>query len=106
MKKEDPFFIKTYALEEAEQGSLREVPNYYFATRFAGKEAVFKCLGIGSDGIKLNEIIILDDENGQPKVTLTGNLLLVAKEKGIDHILISLSYTEESVIAFAVAQTA
>lgn len=100
----DPFFRNTYAKEEYEEGRKREVPYYYYATRFAGKEAVFKCFGIPSDKIRLNEIRILDDENGQPHVTLTGSLADIAREKDITEILISLSYDKEYAMAFAIAQ--
>lgn len=105
LKENDPFFKKTYASMEVEQAKKREVPAYYYATRFAGKEAVFKCLGIHSDGVSLNEIVIIDDENGQPHVTLEGRLKELACEKNIAEILISLSYDKDYAVAYAAAQS-
>lgn len=105
LKENDPFFKKTYAAEEVEQARQREVPAYYYATRFAGKEAVFKCMGIHSDGITLNEIVIIDDENGQPHVTLEGKFKEAAREKNIGEVLISLSYDKDYAVAYAAAQS-
>lgn len=105
LNENDPFFISTYAKEEQEQGNKRELPHLYYATRFAGKEAVFKCFGISPERIKMNEIMIIDDDNGQPHVCIKGNLLKIAQERKIDEILISLSYDKEYAIAFATAQS-
>lgn len=100
----DSFFKATYTEAEREHALIRPDPALYFATRFAGKEAVFKCLGIMPDGIRLNEIEILEAETGQPRVTLSGNLKQIAENKGIRDIQVSLSYETDFAIAFAVAQ--
>jgi phosphopantetheine--protein transferase-like protein len=100
----DPFFKATYTDAERDQALIRPDPVLYFATRFAGKEAVFKCLGIMPAGIRLNEIEILEAETGQPRVTLFGNLKQIAENKGIRDIQVSLSYETDFAIAFAVAQ--
>ncbi|MGB4660814.1 MAG: holo-[acyl-carrier-protein] synthase, partial [Mobilitalea sp.] len=55
--------------------------------------------------VKFNEIIIIDDTNGQPHVRLTGDFSIAAQEKKIDEILISLSYNNEYAIAYATAQS-
>ena len=81
LQDEDPFLICTYSEEEMQQAKLHHTPLIYYATRFAGKEAVFKCFGISPEHIKMNEISIINDENGQPHVSLSGNLWKVAKEK-------------------------
>jgi phosphopantetheine--protein transferase-like protein len=105
LREEDPFLLATYSQKEITQANHRVIPYFYYATRFAGKEAVFKCFGISPEHIKLNEIVILDDENGQPHVSLTGRFAILAKEKNIGEILISLSHDNEYAIAFATAQS-
>ena len=101
---EDSFFRKTFTPDEAAEAAGRPNPHNYFATRFAGKEAVFKALRLHPDGIRLNEIEILTSPDGSPYVILHGRLLKIAEEKGIDQILISLSYDTDYVVAYALAQ--
>lgn len=114
----DPFFEKVYTAKEREQAAGRPDPVLYYATRFAGKEAVFKCFGIeygdvdyisdkfniDSKDIRLNEIEIIGAENGQPSVILSGSCRKIAESKGIKNIFITLSYDADYVLAFAVAQ--
>ncbi|MDE7311257.1 MAG: holo-ACP synthase [Eubacterium sp.] len=100
----DPFLVKTYAPREIEQAQKRELPFYYYATRFAGKEAVFKSLGISPQHVRMSEIEIINDSLGVPHVTLYGGLLQKAKEKGIHTVHISLSYEKDYASAFAVAE--
>jgi phosphopantetheine--protein transferase-like protein len=102
----DAFIKRTYTEREREQALKRDEPAMYFATRFAGKEAVFKALGTHGGALKsLNEIEILSDESGRPCVMLHGDALAIAKDKGIADIRISLSYDTDYATAFAVAQS-
>ncbi|MFA9463059.1 MAG: holo-ACP synthase [Velocimicrobium sp.] len=101
---DDPFIQKTYTKKELELISSRPTPINSLATRFAGKEAVFKCLGIHGNAISLNEIEILENEIGQPTVFLLGNAKLLAEQLGITNICISLSYDTDYAIAFALAE--
>ena len=99
----DAFVRKTYT--EAERALIlsRERPLMSYATRFAGKEAVFKCLGADGDAVRLSEIEILERETGQPAVTLHGAAAEIAAKKGIREVQISLSWDGEYALAFAVA---
>ena len=99
----DPFVRQTYTWREVEEAQLREVPLYYFATRFAGKEAVFKALNRDAANVKLNEIEILSQPSGQPYVILHGKLKQEAEEAGIEKVLLSLSYDRDYAVAFAAA---
>lgn len=99
----DPFVQKTYTKKEIELILSRPIPLYSFATRFSGKEAVFKCLNINGDDIRLNEIEILENKNGVPVVCLHGRAKEIAEEKGISEIKISLSYDTDYAIGYAVA---
>ena len=99
----EPFVRKIYTEKELALILSRPVPLYSFATRFAGKEAVFKCFRTHGDAFRLNEIEILEDKNGVPAVSLHGKAARLAREKGIREILISLSYDGEYAMAFAEA---
>ncbi|MCQ4671119.1 holo-ACP synthase [Lactonifactor longoviformis] len=99
----DPFVRKTYTENEIALITSRPLPLYSFATRFSGKEAVFKSLSADGNSLRLNEIEILENELGQPTVTLHGNAKKLAEAKGISQILISLSYDTDYAVAFATA---
>jgi fatty acid synthase subunit alpha, fungi type len=73
-------------------------PESSFAARWAGKEAVFKSLGVSSKGAAaaMRDIEILPDENGAPHVTLHGDAKSAADSKGIKKIHVSLSHSEVS----------
>ena len=100
----EAFIRNVFTTKEKEEALERPDPVLYYATRFAGKEAVFKCFGIDSDKIRLDEIEILGSETEQPQVTLLGKFREIAVKKGVKDVRISLSYETENVIAFAVAQ--
>ncbi len=100
---DDPFVRKCYTEREIELILGRSRPLYSFATRFCAKEAVFKCLGSDGEGVRLNEIEVLEHDTGQPCVILHGKVKKIAEERGIREILISLSYDADYAIAFAAA---
>ena len=100
---QDSFVLKIYTKKELELIQSRDLPLYCYATRFAGKEAVFKAFGVDGDALQLNEIEILEQENGQPIVYLHGRAAELAKELGIARVLISLSYDTDYVVAYATA---
>ncbi|KAF8199703.1 fatty acid synthase [Pholiota molesta] len=80
-------------------------PPSSFAARWVGKEAVFKSLGVKSQGAAaaMKDIEIVNDEAGVPTVRLHGDAKAKAAEKGISKVLISLSHSETVAIAFAQA---
>lgn len=79
------------------------------ATRFAGKEAVAKALGIGfQEGVTLKDIEIIHDELGCPHVTLFNNALHrayeLSKNQKID-MHITLANEQEYANAVAVLES-
>ena len=102
----DPFVDATYAPEEQVQAAQRDDRIGYLAGRFAAKEAICKCLGLGlaQKRVLLREICVLSNEDGAPFVSLTGELKDFAESRGIRTVLLSLSYDGNLVTAFALAQ--
>lgn len=100
----DPFIRRTYTEKERQEALERPDPTLYYATRFAGKEAVFKCLGIHADDIRPNEVEILGSETGEPQVVLLGQAYEIARSKQIKSVKISISYDTDYAVAFAMAQ--
>ena len=101
----DPFLRRTFSAGEIREAAGRRNLLYYYATRFAGKEAVFKAFRISPENIELSEIEILNDPNGAPYVTLYGEMKDRAERMGIKRIHISLSYEDKYAVAFAAAET-
>ncbi|KAI0159075.1 fatty acid synthase subunit alpha [Pestalotiopsis sp. NC0098] len=80
-------------------------PQSSFAGRWSAKEAVFKSLGVKSQGggAALKEIEVLPDENGAPIVSLYGDAAEAAKKAGVKEISVSISHSESQSIAIAVS---
>ena len=100
----DPFLQKTYTEAERAEAAGREDPFSCYATRFAGKEAVFKAFRAHPDAMRLNEIEILGGSNGAPFVNLYGKAKEMAAHMGVAAVHLSLSYDLPYVVAFAVLE--
>jgi holo-[acyl-carrier protein] synthase len=99
------FLERVFCLEELEYCQTKKNPFPHLAVRFAAKEATFKALGTGWGlGLGWKEILINQNEVGQPQVYLKGKAQERAQKMGIKDILISLSHEGDYALAFAVAQ--
>lgn len=73
------------------------------AGRFAVKEAVFKVLKTGwRQGVKFNEIVVLNESSGAPYIELKGRTRAIAHQLGIKHIFVSISHTKNLAIGLAI----
>ena len=82
-------------------------PAVRYATHFAAKEAVLKALGTGfSQGIGYTDVEVSHDKNGKPYSILHGRAREIADELAIIEIPLSLSRTNETAVANAIAVTA
>ena len=85
--------------ELAETKSRGLTAAYSFAARFAAKEAYGKALGTGLKGITLKNILVTNNPNGKPEMTLLGDAAVPFERIHGTHIHLSL--THESNIAIA-----
>ena len=91
---------------QAEQDSAEKSRNRVekLAGRFAAKEAVLKLVGTGWRGkIAWTDIEVINNELGEPKVNITGEVKAIAEKLGISQISISITHTANFAIASAVA---
>ncbi|KAL1413365.1 fatty acid synthase alpha subunit Lsd1 [Vanrija albida] len=97
----DSFRERNFTAGEIAYCAAAPDPTASFAGRWAAKEAVFKALGVPSKGAgaPLKDIEIVSTEAG-PQVKLHGD---AAKAAGSKSIKVSLSHSDASVVAFAVA---
>ncbi len=96
----EKFLKKVYTEKELElENSVEGI-----AARFAGKEAVFKALRIKwEENASLKDIEILRGEVGEPIVVLHGKIKDLASKKGIENVILSLSYDCDVAVACAIA---
>jgi len=99
IERED-FLFKTFTQQELSYANKKDSGKRraeHLATAFAGKEAVFKALGI--EYFEPREIEILRDDKGKPYARLSGKTKELAGQKKIE---LSLSFTKDNAAGFAV----
>jgi len=76
----------------------------HLAARFAAKEAVLKSIGTGwARGIAWTHVEVVNEASGRPIVALHDAAKREAEAVGVHEILISLSHTDQTAIASAIA---
>lgn len=71
-----------------------------YAARFAAKEAFLKALKTGWRGkISWQDIEVLNDEDGVPTLSITGEAKRLLDKTGAGHIHLSISHTAEHAAA-------
>jgi len=99
------FLERIFTPKEIEYCMKKRNKYQHFAARFAVKEAVFKALGTGWMGkMQWREIEVLNDGRGKPFVNLHGYVKKIARSKGINNILVSLTHCQEYAVAQVVMQ--
>lgn len=70
---------------------------------YCAKEAVLKALGVGIEKLEyLKQIELTHESSGRPKVCVSGNVLSIIQEMGIENIDISISHDGDYAIASCV----
>ena len=72
-----------------------------YAARFAAKEAFFKALGTGIV-TALKSVEIRNDKRGKPEIFIEGETKILADEKSVKEIFLSLSHSREYATAVVV----
>lgn len=81
-------------------------PAKHFAVRLAAKEAVYKSLQAlpGARLIGWRDIEVERDGEGRPTIRLHGDALELARQSGVRRVSVSLSHTETTAGAVALAE--
>jgi holo-[acyl-carrier protein] synthase len=90
---------------EGEQaaGARRRDPAQRLAARFAAKEAVMKALGVGLGAFKFHDVEVVNAASGKPELVLRGRAAALAAEQGVQRWQLSLTHTDRTAHAVAVA---
>ena len=96
------------ATEQSDAGRSAD-PAQSLAARFAAKEAVMKALGTGIGGFALTDVEVRrtggkDATRNAPYVVLTGTAARLAGAQGAGRFHLSLTHTDDTAIAFVVAE--
>jgi len=93
-----------FSAAEREQADEAPLDARYYASRFAGKEAVSKALGTGMAGnVTVHTIEILRLPSGAPTVNVIGGAREVADQIGVTQWFISITYSGGLAIASVIA---
>ncbi|AIW90563.1 4'-phosphopantetheinyl transferase [Treponema sp. OMZ 838] len=91
--------------ELAETKSRGLTAAYSLAARFAAKEAYGKALGTGLKGITLKNILVTNNPNGKPELTLFGDAAIPFKRIRGTHIHLSLTHESNMAIAGVILES-
>lgn len=68
-------------------------PSQHFAARFAAKEAFWKAVGAGPEGLSLGDVEVEREAAGRPRLLLHGRARAEAERLGVRAVFVSLSHT-------------
>ncbi|MCJ7672576.1 MAG: holo-ACP synthase [Acidimicrobiia bacterium] len=78
-------------------------PSKSLAARFGAKEAVMKAMGVGLWKFRFRDVEVARAKSGAPSIVLSGRAAEMAAERGIVHWYLSLTHTETTAMAVAIA---
>jgi len=103
IEKEPEFIQSVFTSQEISYCEQFKFKEQNYAARFAAKEALMKALGTGyNSGISFSEIVITNNSEGKPEITLTGKTLERAVSLGVTDIHVSLSHCKKQAVAFVI----
>jgi holo-[acyl-carrier protein] synthase len=76
------------------------------AARFAAKEATMKALGRRDEGFGWRSIAVRRGPQGQPSITLEGEVAALARRRGVRALTVSLTHEHDYAAAIVLAEVA
>lgn len=78
-------------------------PAQHYAARFAAKEAMLKALGVPR-GLRWHELEVVSSSSREPLIRLSGRAEEVARARGIQRMLVTLTHELDLAAAMVVAE--
>jgi len=94
---------RLFSDDERAYAGRQKDPAKSLAARFGAKEAVMKAMGVGLWKFKLRDVEVIRAKSGAPSVSLHGRAAEMAAERGIATWQLSLTHTETTALAVAIA---
>jgi holo-[acyl-carrier protein] synthase len=102
-KQGNVFLDKVFSDMEVTYCKTRKKPYIHFGARFAAKEAVAKAMRTGWSGaFHWRDIEVVNDQSGAPHILLSRD---VAKALDQCSVHLSLSHTDNTIVAFVVLES-
>jgi holo-[acyl-carrier protein] synthase len=96
---------RLFSEAEREYAYRQKDPSKSLAARFGAKEAVMKAMGVGLWKFKLRDVEVVRAKSGAPSVALYGRAAEMAAERGVSVWHLSLTHTETTALAVAIAMS-
>ncbi|NOZ10929.1 MAG: holo-ACP synthase [Gammaproteobacteria bacterium] len=97
----DRFARRILNQEEFKEYQSNKRKPYFLAKRFAAKEAAAKAMGTGfSDGIGMQQISVINNKRGQPRLRFEAKALAFIRAQDIVASHLSISDERDHAIAF------
>lgn len=107
LRKESGLKTRLFTESEIRYCDSHKHDGQHFAARFAAKEAFAKALGTGiSEGLSFQDVEIVQDSGGRPGILLHGRSQQLADSRGVAHIHLSITHTQERAAAVVVLESA
>lgn len=101
------FLHRVFTDGEVEYSMSMKFPARHLAARFAAKEAVSKAFGTGiGKAMGWRDIDVRKKPSGEPFLVFAGGADKLAKQRGVNNALITLSHSEQHAVATIVLQGA
>jgi holo-[acyl-carrier protein] synthase len=98
----EAFLNKVFTERERRYCQSKANPHQHYAARFAAKEAVSKAMQTGWSGkFRWKDVEVVNEESGAPTIAVSNE---VANTLASSRIHLSLSHTENTVVAFAIIE--
>ncbi len=98
------FINRVFTPQETKFCQSRKHATQHFAGRWAAKEAALKALGTGwRRGIRWRDVEVISEGKGAPTIELHGEARNVAKQLGIDRVMLSIAHCRSHATAYAIA---
>ena len=99
---DDRFLRRVFTDEEIAYCRRRRDPIPHLAARFAAKEATLKALGTGLRlGVSWREMEVRRERGAAPTMVLSGRCRVIARARGGDRVLLSLTHEGDYALAQA-----
>jgi holo-[acyl-carrier protein] synthase len=89
------FLNRVFSSGEIQYCGKHVQSSIHYGARFAAKESFLKALGIGlGRGVKLSDIEVVHDKNGEPALKLCGEAKVQIETREITKIHLSMTHTK------------
>ena len=100
------FLHRVFTEGEIVYSKSMKFPARHLAARFAAKEAISKAFGTGiGKAMGWKDIDVHKKPSGEPFVVLGGGAKQLAAERGVSHVWITLSHTDNHAMAVIVLES-